>query len=82
MRTICPVMFLTEKRLGRQSVRFLCPPVILAESSVVGRKEGEGPLGDRFDLVEQDAYFGEKTWESGESAMLRRCLSHLLMNLR
>ena len=59
-------------------MRFFCPPVILAESSVAGRKEGEGPLGGRFDIVEQDAYFGEKTWESGESAMLRRCLKHLL----
>ena len=59
-------------------MRFSCPPVIFAEASVVGRKEGEGPLGDRFDEVEQDAYFGEKTWESGESAMLRRCLKHLL----
>ena len=59
-------------------MRFFCPPVILSEASVVGRKEGEGPLGDRFDIVEPDAYFGQKTWESGESAMLRRCLSHLL----
>ena len=59
-------------------MRFSCPPVILAESSVVGRKEGEGPLGDRFDLVEPDAYFGARTWESGESAMFRRCLSLLL----
>lgn len=60
-------------------MRFFCPPVILAEASVAGRKEGEGPLGDRFDVVEPDAYFGAKTWESGESAMLRRCLAHLLM---
>ena len=59
-------------------MRFFCPPVIMAESSVAGRKEGEGPLGDRFDIVEKDAYFGEKTWESGESAMRRRCLKHLL----
>ena len=59
-------------------MRFFCPPVILAEASVAGRKEGEGPLGDRFDEVEPDAYFGEKTWESGESAMLRRCLAELL----
>ena len=59
-------------------MRFFCPPVILSEASVAGRKEGEGPLGGRFDEVEPDAYFGEKTWESGESAMLRRCLKHLL----
>ena len=40
-------------------MRFFCPPVILSEASVAGRKEGEGPLGGRFDEVEQDAYFGE-----------------------
>ena len=67
-----------SKRLGRQTVAFSRPPVILSESSVVGKKEGEGPLGDRFDVVEPDAYFGQRTWEAGESAMLRRCLSQLL----
>ena len=71
-------MFMQSKRLGRQTVTFSRPPVILSESSVVGKKEGEGPLGDRFDVVEPDAYFGQRTWEAGESAMLRRCLSQLL----
>jgi hypothetical protein len=71
-------MFMNTRRLGRQTVVFSNPPVIVAEASVVGKKEGEGPLGDRFDEVEPDAYFGEKTWESGESAMLRRCLAELL----
>ncbi len=69
---------MNEKHLGRQTVAFSRPPVILAESGVAGRKEGEGPLGDRFDLVEPDAYFGQPTWEAAESAMLRRCLSGLL----
>jgi len=61
------------KRLGAQTVRFDTPPVIRAEAAVVGKKEGQGPLGQRFDNVSDDSYFGEKSWEKAESTMLRRC---------
>ena len=36
-------------------------------SSVVGKKEGEGPLGDCFDEVVTDGHFGMDTWEQAES---------------
>ena len=65
------------KRIGRQTVQFSTPPVIRAAASVVGRKEGEGPLRDRFDSVSQDTYFGEKSWEQAESAMLRQCFARV-----
>ena len=45
------------------------PPVILAASSVVGEKEGQGPLGQYFDHVEKDPKFGMETWEQAESTM-------------
>ena len=64
---------LKSKRIGPQTVQFVAPPVILASASVVGKKEGEGPLRDRFDSVSQDTYFGTKSWEQAESAMLRQC---------
>ena len=54
-------------------MQFTAPPVILASASVVGKKEGEGPLHGRFDSVSQDTYFGTKSWEQAESAMLRQC---------
>lgn len=73
-------MELNAKRIGRQTVRFAVPPVIRAEASVAGRMEGAGPLGARFDVVEPDAYFGQPTWETGETALLRRCLSQLMAN--
>ena len=44
-------------------------PVILAASSVVGEKEGQGPLGQYFDHVEKDPKFGMETWEQAESTM-------------
>ena len=71
---------MNNKHLGRQTVAFSQPPVILAESGVGGRKEADGPLGARIEVVEPDAYFGQPTWEAAESAMLRRCLSQLLAN--
>lgn len=36
-------------------------------SSVVGSKEGEGPLGKEFDKIVPDPLFGQKTWEEAES---------------
>ena len=65
---------MNEKRLGRQTVRLQRPPCVAASASVVGRLEGEGPLGACFDVVSDDAYFGEKSWEKAESTMLRRCV--------
>ena len=66
---------MNEKRLGRQSVRLQRPPCIAASASVVGKLEGEGPLGASFDEVSDDAYFGEASWEKAESTMLRRCVA-------
>ena len=63
------------KCLGQQTVRLKNPPAVIAGASIVGKKEGEGPLRQRFDAIEEDAYFGEKTWEKAESAMLQKCFA-------
>lgn len=55
--------------LGKQSISFKEPVYIQGFASVVGKKEGEGPLGSYFDRVEEDEKFGKKTWEEAESAM-------------
>lgn len=62
-----------NKRLGKQTIRLGSPPSIIGSACVVGKKEGEGPLKDSFDYISDDSYFGEKTWEKAESAMLRQC---------
>ena len=54
-------------RIGKQSVKFENKPVICAAASIVGKKEGEGPLADDFDVIVADDYFGEKSWEKAES---------------
>lgn len=58
-----------NKRYGKYTIGFNAPPAILSWASVVGEKEGKGPLQKGFDMIEQDAMFGEKTWEAAESTM-------------
>ena len=60
------------KRTGRRTVCLTDPPSIIGSASAVGKKEGEGPLGRSFDIISEDAYFGEETWEKAESAMERQ----------
>lgn len=55
--------------IGTQSIRFTHAPYILASASVVGKKEGEGPLGDEFDMICDTDKFGEDTWEEAESSL-------------
>ena len=55
----------TSKR-GKASLLFEDPPLILSAASVVGKKEGEGPLGKYFDRIEMDSMLGKRTWEEAE----------------
>ena len=61
------------QHLGGQTLRLTGPVHIAAGAAVVGSKEGEGPLGARFDTVSTDSYFGQKSWEAAETVMLRQC---------
>lgn len=60
--------------LGRQSIRLEQPVYIADSASVVGKKEGEGPLGSLFDQVGEDDLFGASTWEEAESSLQKRAL--------
>ncbi len=57
------------QRLGRASMQLTDPVFILSSASVVGKKEGSGPLGLLFDMVGEDDLFGCKTWEEAESSL-------------
>ena len=49
------------------------PPVVASHRSIAGKKEGEGPLGDWFDVLLEDDLLGQMSWELAESEMVRRC---------
>ncbi len=58
-------------RLGK-TIILSSKPSIISNAAIVGKKEGEGPLGDEFDEVYQDATFGEESWEKAESTLLKK----------
>ncbi len=61
--------------VGEQSLRFSQGVYITSAASVVGKKEGEGPLGTCFDMVCEDDKFGEDNWEQAESTLQKEALS-------
>lgn len=56
-----------EQKLGKASIKPKNPVYIINSASIVGTKEGEGPLGELFDMIGADDMFGCKTWEEAES---------------
>lgn len=75
---------MNNKRLGGQTVALQTPPSVLSFSNIGGKFEGEGPLASYFDELNEDSFFGEKTWEKAESAMQKKVLQRALgkANLR
>ena len=55
-----------NKRIGEQTVKFENPPKIIATYSIVGPKEGEGPLGQYFDEIITDDLMGKDSFEKAE----------------
>lgn len=66
------------KRIGKRTLALPERPGVLACASVVGGKEGAGPLKKGYDEVSADSYFGQDSWEKAETTMLGRCLDHCL----
>lgn len=59
-----------SRLINRCTILLTSPPSIKSYASVVGKKEGEGPLGQYFDEINNDPYFGQKTFEQAESKLI------------
>jgi len=68
------VVVLELSRIGQKTVVFRHPPAIEATATIVGKKEGEGPYKDYFDVIIEDSYWGEPSWEKAESKFLREAV--------
>ena len=62
----------------RHSMVFDPAPAVAGFGSVAGKKESEGPLGDRFDLTGEDTKFNEDSWEKAETKMQQLALETAL----
>ena len=66
------------ERLGKQTIKFNTPPTILETASIVGPKEGQGPLAKYFDQCLEDEFWGEKTWEKAESKIIKETVNTVI----
>ncbi len=67
-----------NKRMGKQTVKLKTPVAIISTANIAGKKEGEGPLSQYFDIIMEDASWGEDTWEKAESKMQNDVVSRAI----
>lgn len=69
---------INSTRIGKQTLVFSSRPAILSYASVVGPKEGRGPLSEGFDMIMEDAANHESSYEMAEYKMIldaaERCM--------
>ena len=66
-----------------QKITYLDKPVYFESFSAVGGvEEGRGPLGKKFDLIDEKDLFGMKTWERAEGEMSRIALKSALNKVK
>lgn len=61
--------------MGSQSIKFSNPVSIISSASIVGKKEGEGPLGSLFDVICEDPICGCESWEEAESTLQKEAVT-------
>lgn len=66
------------KRMGKQTIKFQSKPRIIATYSVVGPKEGDGPLKDYFDEIIKDDMNGQESFEKAETSLMQTSISGVM----
>lgn len=60
-----------QPRVSRQTWQFSKDIRILGSGVATGPLEGQGPLGKEFDIIHEDNYAHEDSWEKAERKMMR-----------
>ena len=68
------------KRIGMRTVKLENPPSILSTYTIVGPKEGEGPLREYFDEILEDDLWGQESWEKSESKIQEETIKSAIAN--
>lgn len=68
------------KKLGSQTVKFQNPPSIRSTYTIVGPKEGEGPLKQYFDLILEEDKWGQESYEKSEAKIQEEAIKGAISN--
>lgn len=66
---------MAKKRIGTSTIKLQSPPKIISTYSVVGPKEGEGPLSSYFDEILTDDTCGKDSYEKAESQLIIKAIN-------
>ena len=72
--------FIEKRNEKRQTITFNKPIYVIGRMSVVGEKEGKGPLKDYFNVVIADDKMNEKCFEKAETDILQLAISGAIKN--
>lgn len=67
-----------DKRIGLQTVKLEHSPKIMATTSIVGPKEGQGPLSEYFDIILKDDKNGMDSYEQAESSLMYHAIKETI----
>ena len=70
-----------NKKIGKQTIKLKNPPRIISTYSIVGPKEGDGPLKDYFHEVLNDDTMGKDSFEKAESEMMYTAIKKAISNV-
>ena len=73
-------MSVKNKKVGKQTIKLENPPKIISTYSIVGPKEGDGPLKDYFHQILNDDTLGKDSFEKAESEMMYTAIKSAISN--
>ena len=73
-------MSVKNKKVGKQTIKLENPPKIISTYSIVGPKEGDGPLKDYFHEILNDDTLGKDSFEKAESEMMYTAIKSAISN--
>ncbi len=68
------------KRIGSQTVKLLNPVSIIGTATIVGPKEGDGPLKNYFDMILEDDLWGQESYEKSEAKLQEEAIKLAITN--
>lgn len=70
------------KRIGKRTLEFTTPPVILGRAAIGGKKEAQGPIGADFDQTFTDTTLAQESWEKAEALLQKEAVTLAMKKAR
>lgn len=70
------------RKIGKRTLEFSLPPVILGRAAIGGKKEAQGPIGADFDQTFTDTTLAQESWEKAEALLQKEAVTLALQKAK